>query len=62
MSKAKTSFKGIIFLLLIIALVAGVVLLIVFWPQKPEQVKAMVNENVVVLSDDSDFKKEWNKY
>ena len=43
MSKTKTSFKGIIFFLLILGVIAGVVCAIVFWPKRPGEIKGAVN-------------------
>ena len=43
MSKAKTSFKGILFLLLIVVIIGGVVATIVFWPKNPDGVKEDLN-------------------
>ena len=63
MSKAKASFKGIIFFLIIGALIAGVVLLIVYWPQRPGELKnAVQDQNTVVFSSDSDFVKNMNLF
>ena len=62
MSKIKTSVKGIVFLLLILVVIAGVVLAIIFWPRKPEEIKDIINDQVSITLNDSEFKKEWDRY
>ena len=63
MSKAKTSFKGILFLFLIIATIAGIVCAVIFIPKKPEKVKYALNDqSQIVLSEDGDFIKNLNAY
>ena len=56
--KGKASFKGIIFLLLILAIIAGVVCAIVFWPKRPSEIKTLVftqANNVLSSESENDF-------
>lgn len=63
MSKGKSSFKGILFLFLIIAIIGGVILAVIYWPKNPGEIKAAISDqNTYIFSDESDFRKEWNKY
>ncbi len=63
MSKGKTSFKGILFLLLIILIVGGVICAIFFWPKNPEEIKGALNEQTSkVLNTEGEFFKEYNTY
>lgn len=63
MSKAKTSFKGVLFLLLIILIVGGAVFAIFFWPKKPESIKSSLNEQIsTVLKTDGEFLSNYQTY
>ena len=63
MSKTKTSFKGFLFLLLIIVIIGGVVLAIIFWPKNPENIKDDINNQTsVVLKENGDFLTNLNNY
>jgi len=63
MSKRRASAKGILFLLLILVIIAGVVLAIVFWPRRPEEIKKSLNEQTsTVLSEDGAFLKTLNTF
>jgi hypothetical protein len=53
--KGKASFKGILFLLLIAGVIAGVVCAVVFWPKRPSEIKNQVAEQInFVLSEDDE--------
>ena len=61
MSKAKSSFKGFIFLLLMLAIVGGIVAAVILWPQKPGDIKGAINnQTAVVLKEDGEFFKNLN--
>lgn len=63
MSKAKSSFKGFIFLLLILAIVGGIVAAVILWPQKPGDIKGAINnQTAVVLKEDGEFFKNLKNY
>ncbi len=63
MSKGRASFKGFIFLLIILLVVGGIVAAIFLWPQKPEEVKGSINNQVsVVLKEDGDLLKSLKDY
>lgn len=63
MSKAKSSFKGFIFLLLILAIIGGIVAAVILWPQKPEDIKKTINQQTsTVLNVDKDAFKNLNEY
>ena len=63
MSKAKSSFKGFIFLLLILAIIGGIVAAVILWPQKPEDIKKTINQQTsTVLNVDKDVFKNLNEY
>ena len=63
MSKGKSSFKGVLFFFIILLVIAGTVCAIIFWPQKPEEIKLAINNQAqYVLSDNSDFFKNYNNY
>ncbi len=63
MSKGRASAKGILFLLLIIVIVAGVVLAIIFWPRRPDDIKSSLNEQTSkILSEDGEFIKTLDQF
>ncbi len=63
MSKAKSSFKGFFFLLLILAIVGGIVAAVIFWPQKPGDIKGAINNQTsTVLKQDGEFFKNLKNY
>lgn len=63
MSKAKSSFKGFFFLLLILAIAGGIVAAVIFWPQKPGDIKGAINNQTsTVLKQDGEFFKNLTNY
>lgn len=63
MGKVKTGIKGFLFLIIITAIIIGVVLAIILWPQRPEKIKNTLNEQTeIVLSADGEFLENFNNF
>ena len=63
MSKARTSFKGILILFIILVAIAGIICAVIFIPKKPEKVKYALNDqSQIVLNDNGEFLKNLNAY
>lgn len=61
--KTKGSLKGLLFLFVILAVIAGTVCAIIFWPQKPEEIKGSLNHQTKnVLAADGDFMTSFSNF